>query len=190
MAAAKRCPHCGENLRTRFGIEWEGDVLVVMPGANMPGDVCTICASHDGIECVVKTYTHTPSWLYLFLLLGCIPGAILAFLVSLSVNVQAKLPIPVCARCRRRWALVPVLYVLGALVCLILFPILFAFVGSLLDRSSGGGTGAVLGFLAWAVGIFVAHRLWVQPVQVSCRSFDGRLIRLQVPDAEALRREW
>lgn len=79
---------------------------------------CAMCGSHDGVALKRYPRTYTPPWVYITLLFGLLPAAI----ISLIVSTRHELAVPFCRSCGRRHGLIPVVNaftVLGVLFALI-----------------------------------------------------------------------
>ena len=78
---------------------------------------CAVCGSHHGVALKRYSRTYTPPWVYITILFGLIPAAI----ISLVVSTQHHLAVPFCRACSRRHGLIQVvnfLVILGVLVAL------------------------------------------------------------------------
>lgn len=96
---------------------------------------CAICASTDGTIVRSFTKTYTPWWVYLTIVIGLLPAAILA----LVVQTKHRLTAPFCSRCSTRQKLAP-----------------FVSIGSLLLAVIALFGGLIVGLAthSWVVGCF------------------------------------
>lgn len=68
---------------------------------------CAVCGARHGVALKRFPRTYTPPWVYLTLLVGLIPAAI----ISLVVSTRHELTVPFCAPCSRRHGLISVVNV-------------------------------------------------------------------------------
>lgn len=81
--------------------------------------VCSICGTNNDVAVRVFQRTHTPSWVWLFLVFGILPAAILA----LALQVKHNLRLPACAKCGQRNSWTGVVSWFSIIACVfLLFP--------------------------------------------------------------------
>lgn len=189
--SAKKCKHCREWLDPamrarvareaspagRIGIS--GRDVFFPPGAQAPASPCLICGSEEGVRPWNKTFTYTPPWVWITLLAGVLPAAI----VQLVVMKRQSVTLPRCGSCRGRMTLYSLFGWFLGLGGLFAFPFLGAFVGAAVDKRDGSGTGIALGFLVWFL-VLVALAIFGQFWGLRCTRIDdtGAWLRFPRPD--------
>lgn len=194
--SAKKCKHCREWLdpamRARASggasqarqIQIRGQDVLFPPGAQAPDSPCLICGGEENIRLWEKTFSYTPPWAYITLLLGLLPGAIIC---SILTKRSAR-TLPRCGKCRGSMILFNLIGWLVGLGGLFVFPFLGAFVGGAIDKRDGSGTGIVLGFLVWFLAIIVIvvwSSFFARP---SCKLIDDDGVLLRFPKPDVTRR--
>ena len=104
-----------------------------------------MCGVRHGVALKRYSRTYTPPWVYITILIGLIPAAI----ISLVVSTRHELTVPFCTRCRRKHGLMPVVN-------------FFAVIGVLIALTVGGvyaateDTWAPFGFSILLSGVIIA----------------------------------
>jgi hypothetical protein len=205
-ASAKKCRFCNEWLDGSGGpnaaqISWQGDHLLVPFQATdeavdfltglgtaavtgqLPSHACWICAGSEQIALKTKRYIYTPPWVYLGLLGGILPAAILASIFQ----KRTRLSVPICGQCRRRWLLFDVFYVLDVLVGLFAYPAVCAMIGAAIDKQNGVPVGVLVGILIWFISLIIVSFLRGR-FQLTCKRIENQVVTLAFPDPAVTRR--
>lgn len=124
---------------------------------------CAVCGARHGVAMKQYSRTYTPPWVYITLLAGVIPAAI----ISMVVSTRHELTVPFCTRCRRKHSLIPVAN-------------FFAVIGVLIALTVGGvyaatmDTWAPFGFSILLSGIIIAATAhFVRNAQPQYLAFDA-----------------
>lgn len=182
-----KCPHCGESLdtqRTSVGLaRWRADALLVMAdGGSVPARGCVICGSSQASPHERK-FVYTPPWVYIGLLGGLLPLVILAVVGQ----KKARVWVPLCRECLRRWRVGHVGLGLYALLGFVGVPWLCGVVLDALVGKDGMWIGVALGLVLWVVGAF-GIKLWIsRRHQVRCVLVEEGEASLVFPDVERIR---
>jgi len=185
-AAAVKCRHCGEFIdagaqgnRAAF---WIGDRLVVPPNGGISHSRCVICGDTQNVGFKQKDFTFVPSWCYIFLLVGLLPGAIICTIMQKKSSVA----LPICPRCRSSWTSATAVSWLFGLFGLVGCPWAGFYIGTMIERRDGGLFGGFAGFFAWLIGIVLIQVLWMTRTSVSCKRIDEQGTWLALPNPAAI----
>ncbi|GEM_PF-2043702 len=185
-AAATKCRHCnefvdGSSLGNRSA-SWVGDRLVVPPNGRIASSCCVICGGVESGGFKQVDFTYVPSWCYLFLLAGLLPGAIICTIMQ----KKSSLALPICPSCRSAWSTATAMSWLFGILGLVGCPWAGVYVGNQIDPRDGGALGGFAGFFAWLIGILLIQVLWVARTRVSCKLIDEQGTWLALPNAAAV----
>jgi hypothetical protein len=165
----------GDKLGDQLGARIEGGYLVFNKNAALP-DICLKCGARDGIVRRTQTFTYTPPWVFA-LLVFCNIGGLFAMLVTMK---KAKLNLPLCAMCNRRWRAAR--FAVGLSVALLVSPLIVFFAA--IDSPNAGP----LMLLLLGIGLLsfiVVTATFVRPRMLRARSIDDTTIRLSGVDPNA-----
>ena len=118
--------------------------------ATAPPAFCSICGTNNDVAVRSFQRTHTPGWVWLFLIFGILPAGILA----LALQVKHRLWLPSCAKCNQRNSWTGVVSWLSIIVCIFL---LFPMIALAVQFNSGWvflGGFAVIAAIAYVAGRF------------------------------------
>jgi len=182
---AKKCRFCNEWLdgSARTAVRWEGDKLVVSQYSRLPVSTCLLCGAVGNVTPKDKQFIYTPPWVYLGLLGGLLPAAVLAIVFQRKVKVA----VPLCGGCRFRWGGSEAAILLFAVFGLFLLPGVGAGVGSVVGKDTGAIVGVIAGFVGWIAGVVLLKVFVANRNQVVCKLIENDLATLQVPRPEVTR---
>ncbi len=127
---------------------------------------CAVCGARHGVTLKQYSRTYTPPWVYITLLAGLIPAAI----ISLVVSTRHELTVPFCVPCRRKHGLIPVanfFAVIGLLIVLV--------VGGVYAATMD--TWAPFGFSILLAGVIIAATArFVRNAQPQYLAFDANSV--------------
>lgn len=183
----KKCPHCGESLETeRLSVglaRWRSDALLVMAdGGSVPARGCVMCGSTEASACERK-FVYTPPWVYLGLLGGLLPLVILAVVGQ----KKARVWVPLCRGCLRRWRLGEVAVYAYALLGFVGVPWLCGLALEAIAGRDALWVGVALGLVLWIVGAFVIKLVVSRRHQVRCTLVEEGEASLVFPDVQLVR---
>ena len=180
-AEAVKCRFCKSMLKggaryeeSRPDVRWHGNEATARDGQSLGEGKCVNCGGAEGVQPWTMRFTYTPPWVYVGLLAGLLPAAILAAIFTR----RGTLTFSRCAACKSRMfrlSLVSWLIGLGGLVA---FPMLGGFIGQLLDRHDGTGAGIGMGFLVWFVALIVLAVL-NSSIPVKCSRIDNGMVTVK-----------
>ena len=185
---AKKCRFCGTWLQggyrpaaPRSNLTWAGNVATVRDGQTVGEGGCVNCGSREGLQSWFLRFSYTPPWVYLGLLLGLIPAAILAAIFTR----KATLTFSRCGPCRSLMFRTSALCWAIGLGGFFLFPMIGAFIGGLLNPRDGAPAGIGLGFLAWFIALIVVGILGAR-TPVKCTMIDNGMVWVRVKNPQYL----
>ncbi len=195
----KRCPYCNEvikssALKCRFCNEWldpavaaqaragrgggggpafprveRGRFLHVPKGARLPARRCALCSGDQDVVPWRKQFVYVPPWVYIGLLGGLIPVAILATIAQKRETVE----VPECASCKRgRWTANLVGGAFGIGVGLVAIPLVLALLGEAIDSRDGAPIGMLIGFGVWLTLTILIAAVWFPRTRPVCKKID------------------
>ncbi len=186
---AKKCRHCQSWLTggarfapSRSDVRWAGSEATARDGQSLGAGMCVNCGGQEGLQPWRRAFTYTPPWVYVGLLAGLIPAAILAAIFTR----KGSLTFSRCSPCKSRMFRMAVICWLIGLGGLFVFPMLGAFIGQLLDAHNGTGAGIGLGFLVWIVALIVVAVLGAMS-PVKCTLIDNGMVTVRVRNPQHLK---
>jgi Disulfide bond formation protein DsbB len=137
-----------------------------------PPPVCVVCAATDGLEPVTVKKVFIPPWVWLFLLLGVLPAA----LISLAVQTKHAFSFRYCPLCirKRNWA--AVVHWLAMLSCITL---LFVAIGAGVSMHSWL---VFFSVIAVTVGIAIASSKFDASANPRYSVFSANRVEIEIPN--------
>jgi hypothetical protein len=132
--------------------------------------ICMRCGAEADAE-RRRDLTWYPPWVNLLVLIGVLPAAIVAMILTKRMTVYA----PVCANHKNHW-LVRSLIIYGGLVGIILLALGAVFVLAMADQGGGRGQpvltgivcgGSVLLLIVWLVVVAIAQSTAIRPKEIT-----------------------
>jgi hypothetical protein len=130
-------------------------------------DVCMKCGAAAALR-KQKRFSWHPPWIFVFLIVGGLPGLIVLLILMSVLGRRMKVLVPLCDAHRYHWGS-RLAIALGGLALLI------ALLVAGLVATDGNPPGAylvalIVGFVAWLIAVIVAQSTAIRPLEITDRS--------------------
>ncbi len=191
----EKCSHCGERLREKAGVRWDGDTAIVTDMGQIRTDDCALCGA-KGAPPLEKEFTRVPWWIYLIGLILApftmvVGGLLIAMFVGNMVRKGGKVSFRACRACRRKWSIAEWGVTIFVVVGLFAVPFVGFQTGDALGGpySDAGGTGILVGIATMLAAAPLSVVLVRWRYEVRCVAIEPHVeLSLKFPKPHLLRR--